>query len=207
MVPKNLDSRRVLCPSTKGAECKTRLESRTNLQGLTPCHVSLGFQVLPGNHEIEVDADNAEAFMAYRTRFRMPGEGSESTLNIQQGRPKNYGYDLKYSGGSSYYSMEIGLMHILCLNTYDTHSYILSKNASARGERPFKSPQQLFVEKDLNSIDREKTPFVLVFMHGPFHNHNEKHRHEDATTWMQSWAEPLFYIHRVNIVFAGHVHA
>ncbi len=151
-----------------------------------------------GNHEIEDDKTTKMSFLPYRNRFRMP-----STLKEVDGPyayfpdlPHHYyNLDLTYDGGSSYYSFSVGLAHFIVLNTYNTH-------LSGKG-----SPQYNFLKTDLESIDRSKTPWVFVFMHGPFYQSNEVHQDEHATLLLQSWAEPLFNQYHVDAVFAGHVHA
>ncbi len=42
-------------------------------------------------------------------------------------------------------------------------------------------------------VDRKVTPFVIVFMHGPFYNSNEAHHNEVATKAMKDWVEPILY--------------
>ena len=44
------------------------------------------------------------------------------------------------------------------LNTYDTHGGLSGDNAQRR-----------FAEADLAGVDRARTPFVLVFTHGPMY--------------------------------------
>jgi hypothetical protein len=57
-----------------------------------------------------------------------------------------YDFDFKYSGGSSYYSFDIGLAHFINLNVYDTRD----------------DSQLLWLENDLKSVDRAVTPWVRI---------------------------------------------
>lgn len=44
-------------------------------------------------------------------------------------------------------------------------------------------------------------------MHNPIYNSNVGHHRETTTLLLKKWAEPLFIKHKVDAVFAGHVHA
>jgi hypothetical protein len=151
----------------------------------------LPLAVLPGNHEIEMDAETYMPFSAYRARFRMPSQTPESIGPILGG-------DLLYEGGSSFYSFSMGLVHFVMLNNYNTHNALLNMDTD---------PQRLFLEADLASVDRATTPFVIVCMHNPLYNSNVGHHREVYTLMMKKWAEPLFIKYGVDAVFAGHVHA
>ena len=147
--------------------------------------------VLPGNHEIEMDAETYMPFAAYRHRFRMPSKLPETIGPVLGG-------DFLYEGGSSYYSLSVGLVHMVMLNNYNTHSALLNVDTD---------PQRLFLEKTLSGVDRAVTPFVIVCMHNPMYNSNLGHHHESFTTILRKWAEPLFIKYGVDAVFSGHVHA
>jgi hypothetical protein len=147
--------------------------------------------VLPGNHEIDFDAETSMPFGPYRHRFRMPSQLPEKIAPLLGG-------DFLYEGGSSYYSFSVGLLHVVMLNNYNTHGAFLDVNTD---------PQRLFLEGDLAKVDRNKTPFVIVCMHNPIYNSNMGHHHEPTTKMLQKWAEPIFIQYGVDAVFAGHVHA
>jgi hypothetical protein len=76
--------------------------------------------------------------------------------------------------------VQVGFVHILMLNTYDTHGGLSGDNAQRR-----------FAEADLAGVDRARTPFVLVFTHGPMYNNNAGHQDEPETMIMKAWLEPL----------------
>lgn len=166
-----------------------------------PVVSQLPLMVLPGNHEVEFDLNTNDVFNPYRNRFRMPG-GTEDYRRPSASvmRQKSYTWDLEYEGGSSYYSFDIGFLHVIALNTYTTTDTTLSDGT-------VKKTQQLWLEKDLAGVDRRKTPFIIVTMHGPLYNTNKLHQDEKATNTIKSWAEPLFNQYKVDAVFAGHVHA
>ena len=161
---------------------------------MEPLASRLPIMVLPGNHEIEMDNVTHEVFNHYRHRFVMPGTMPEiSAPATDLDRYHEYGMTMRYDGGSSYYSFEVGPIHIICLNSY----------ASSYPD----DMQETFLKSDLMSVDRTVTPFIVVMMHAPWYNTNEGHQNEIATKLMRQWAEPLMVEHDVSIAFAGHVHA
>ena len=95
------------------------------------------------------------------------------------------------SPSNTYWSMDMFGVHVVTLNSYA---------ALKKG-----STQQQWLWQDLQSVDRTKTPWVIVMMHVPLYNSNEKH-----------WGEQYFLLHQledvlynagVNLVISGHVHA
>lgn len=67
------------------------------------------------------------------------------------------------------------------------------------------SQQYTWLQSDLANIDRAKTPWVIVLLHAPWYNTNEAHQGEGES--MRQAMEELLYEARVDLVFAGHVHA
>lgn len=54
-------------------------------------------------------------------------------------------------------------------------------------------------------MDREKTPWLIVLMHAPLYNSNGVHYMEGES--MRAAFETWFVHFKVDMVFAGHVHA
>lgn len=54
-------------------------------------------------------------------------------------------------------------------------------------------------------VDRNKTPWLIALIHAPWYNTNEAHQKEGED--MRQAMETLLYGARVDVVFAGHVHA
>ena len=69
------------------------------------------------------------------------------------------------------------------------------------------SAQYNWLKNDLNKIDRKKTPWLIVIVHAPWYNSNTAHQGEYESYGMKSSMEDLLFKARVDIVFAGHVHA
>lgn len=164
------------------------------------------WMVGPGNHEIEFYeyADPVQSlFLSYENRYKMPSVKPaeygniliKSEVNPYTGRPYCAPsiFLAEYDYGNSFYSFEIGLSHIIYLNPY---------TRSDKGSNQY----NWFVE-DISSIDRLKTPWVIVVMHCPWYSSNKAHQAETQAVLMREHMEVLFLQHGVNLVFTGHVHA
>ncbi|PON42462.1 Acid phosphatase [Parasponia andersonii] len=69
------------------------------------------------------------------------------------------------------------------------------------------STQYKWLESDLSKVDRNKTPWIVVLIHAPWYNSNTAHQDEPESNDMKAAMEGLLYRARVDVVFAGHVHA
>lgn len=67
------------------------------------------------------------------------------------------------------------------------------------------TPQWMWLREELKQVDREKTPWLIVLMHIPIYNSNEAHFMEGES--MRAVFEEWFVKYKVDLVFAGHVHA
>lgn len=63
----------------------------------------------------------------------------------------------------------------------------------------------MWLQEELKRVDREKTPWLIVLMHVPIYNSNEAHYMEGES--MRAVYESWFVHYKVDVVFAGHVHA
>ncbi|XP_055811612.1 probable purple acid phosphatase 20 [Solanum dulcamara] len=99
------------------------------------------------------------------------------------------------SGSTSnlYYSFEVIGLHIIMLGSYTDFEP--------------ESAQYNWLKNDLNEVDRKKTPWLVVLVHAPWYNSNNAHQGEYESYGMKSSMEDLLFKARVDIVFAGHVHA
>lgn len=61
------------------------------------------------------------------------------------------------------------------------------------------------LQTDLSKVDRKRTPWLLVIFHVPWYNSNTAHQGEGSD--MMKTMEPLLYAAKVDLAFAGHVHA
>jgi hypothetical protein len=54
-------------------------------------------------------------------------------------------------------------------------------------------------------VDRTKTPWLIAILHAPWYNSNSAHQGEGDA--MMAAMESTLYAAKVDIMFAGHVHA
>nr|XP_043613517.1 probable purple acid phosphatase 20 [Erigeron canadensis] len=97
------------------------------------------------------------------------------------------------SNSNLYYSFEVVGVHVIMLGSYTDFGP--------------DSSQYKWLESDLKKVDRKRTPWLFVLVHAPWYNSNTAHQGEKESTDMRDSMETLLYNARVDIVFAGHVHA
>ncbi|OMO82166.1 hypothetical protein CCACVL1_12051 [Corchorus capsularis] len=100
-------------------------------------------------------------------------------------------YEESGSTSNLYYSFDVSGCHIIMLGSYTDFDQ--------------DSAQYKWLESDLGKVDRTKTPWVMVLLHAPWYNTNLAHKGEGES--MRKSMEDLLYKARVDVVFAGHVHA
>lgn len=102
-------------------------------------------------------------------------------------------YEESGSNSNLYYSFEISGVHVIMLGSYTDFES--------------DSDQYKWLQADLAKIDRRRTPWVFVLIHAPWYSTNEAHQGEYVSVGMKKAMEELLYKARVDVVFAGHVHA
>ncbi|URD79866.1 Calcineurin-like phosphoesterase [Musa troglodytarum] len=101
-------------------------------------------------------------------------------------------YDESGSASNLYYSFDVaGAVHVVMLGSYADF------NTS--------SSQYKWLVADLAKVDRRITPWLVALLHAPWYNTNLAHQGEGES--MRQAMESLLYRARVDVVFAGHVHA
>ncbi len=168
---------------------------------MEPVIATIPLMVAVGNHEIECDALTDMPFAAYESRFFMPNRINDAI--IQPVRKDEYDqrwgcatpsvFEGDYDYGNAFYSFERDLVKVIVLSSYSDTSV--------------HSNQYNFLWNELKSVDRTKTPWVMVMMHSPFYNTFDAHNNERQSLDMQASMESLFRDYGVNIVLSGHVHA
>ncbi|KAK8957685.1 putative purple acid phosphatase 20 [Platanthera zijinensis] len=96
--------------------------------------------------------------------------------------PSNLFYSFNAAGGA---------VHVIMLGSY--------------ADFGTQSDQFRWLRADLCSLDRAKTPWLIAVIHAPWYNSNEAHQGEGEA--MRNALEDVLYGARVDMVFAGHVHA
>lgn len=67
------------------------------------------------------------------------------------------------------------------------------------------SPQYKWLQNELLKVNRDETPWLIVLMHTPMYSSYVHHYMEGES--MRVVFEPWFVKYKVDVVFAGHVHA
>ncbi|KAH0916462.1 hypothetical protein HID58_030908 [Brassica napus] len=116
----------------------------------------------------------------YSMRFNMPGNSSEPT-GTKAPPTRNL-----------YYSYDVGSVHFV---------YISTETNFLRGGRQYE-----FVKRDLESVNREKTPFVVVQGHRPMYTTSNEVRDAMIRQKMVEHLEPLLVENDVTLALWGHVH-
>ncbi|KAJ6820980.1 putative purple acid phosphatase 20 [Iris pallida] len=101
-------------------------------------------------------------------------------------------YDASGSKSNLYYSFDVagGSVHVVMLGSYTGFGS--------------SSDQYRWLVEDLAKVDRNRT-WVVAVVHAPWYNTNKAHQGEGED--MMDAMEELLYAARVDVVFAGHVHA
>ncbi|GAM89545.1 hypothetical protein ANO11243_075840 [Dothideomycetidae sp. 11243] len=162
------------------------------------------YMVSPGNHESNCDNGGTKDktinvtyttsicpvgqlnFTGYINRFRMPS-------------PQSGGQ------GNFWYSYDHGMAHFVHIDTETDlgHGLIGPDEGSPEYSGPFGllNQQISWLQNDLASVDRKKTPWVIVLGHRPFYNSAG-----DTCTNCTAAFEPLFHQYDVDLYFCGHSH-
>lgn len=100
-------------------------------------------------------------------------------------------------GSDAWYSFDFGPVHFLFYSTENEFSV--------------ESPQYRFIEEDLKSVDRTRTPWVIVGGHRPIYV-SSTYQHwpdgdYDVAMALRLSLEPLFYKYKVDLTLHGHHHS
>ncbi|CAF3752081.1 unnamed protein product [Rotaria socialis] len=99
------------------------------------------------------------------------------------------------SNGNSlfWYSFDVGPVHIIYYST----------------EHDFRhtSPQYAWLEQDLRSVDRSRTPWIIVGSHRPMYASETDEPYDFTKIILQLSLEPLFYKYHVDVNLFAHKHS
>lgn len=179
---------------------------------MTPITTQKPFMVGPGNHEADCDVGGIKDpahnitytesicmpgqsnFTGYINRFRMPSAQSGGT-------------------GNFWYSFDHGMVHYIQLNTEtDLGQGHVGPDelggVSGMDSGPFGATENAqidWLEQDLASVDRTKTPWVIAAGHRPWYL---SYANVSKTIcWdCKDVFEPLFIQYGVDLVISGHSH-
>jgi hypothetical protein len=120
--------------------------------------------------------DTANGIVAISTQYRFAGMPF-------QGR----------KDGCMYFSYEVGPAHVISLASFYPGGFGGS------------SPLVQWLKGDLASINKQRTPWVLVSLHAPWYNSNTAHQGDGEG--MRQALEAMLVAGGVSAFFTGHVHA
>ncbi|XP_057948827.1 probable inactive purple acid phosphatase 2 [Malania oleifera] len=121
-----------------------------------------------------------ECGVPYSLKFNMPGNYSEPT-GTRAPATRNL-----------FYSFDMGVVHFV---------YISTETNFLPG-----SSQYNFIKQDLESVDRKRTPFVVVQGHRPMYTTSNEYRDTPIRVRLLKHLEPLFVKNNVTLALWGHVH-
>ena len=171
---------------------------------IEPLAKRLPWMVCAGNHEIEFNGtDYNGLYTAFEKRYKMPyikeaefGEvliASNINPNVNLPYCTPSVFQSEYNYGNSFYSFQAGSAHVIYLNPYSNTNET--------------SKQYSWLKKNLVTVNRNITSWIIIIMHCPWYSSNVNHYGDTQTVIMRQSMEKLFYEYNVNIVFSGHVHA
>ncbi|KAL1551110.1 putative inactive purple acid phosphatase 9 [Salvia divinorum] len=162
---------------------------------IEPVASKVPYMVCIGNHEYDwllqpwkPDWSNVvygkdgggECGVPYSLRLHMPGNSSEPT-GSRAPATRNL-----------YYSFDMGVVHFVY---FSTETNFLAG-----------STQYEFLKKDLESVNRTKTPYVVVQGHRPMYTTSHETRDRPFRERLQEHLEPLLVKNNVTLALWGHVH-
>ncbi|GLT30623.1 hypothetical protein SLA2020_054150 [Shorea laevis] len=110
-------------------------------------------------------------------------------------KPYTHRYHVPYRASNStapfWYSIKRASAYIIVLSSY-----------SAYGKY---TPQYQWLEQEFPKVNRTETPWLIVLLHSPWYNSYNYHYMEGES--MRVMFEKWFVKYKVDVVFAGHVHA
>ncbi|KAL6993494.1 Purple acid phosphatase 25 [Sarracenia purpurea var. burkii] len=110
-------------------------------------------------------------------------------------KPYSHRYHVPYKASEStsplWYSIKRASAYIIVLSSY-----------SAYGKY---TPQYNWLAQEFPKVNRAETPWLIVLLHSPWYNSNNYHYMEGES--MRVMFESWFVQNKVDLVFAGHVHA
>ncbi|KAJ9707794.1 hypothetical protein PVL29_000049 [Vitis rotundifolia] len=160
-----------------------------------PIASRLPYHVCIGNHEYDWPLQpwkpdwsstvygtdgGGECGVPYSLKFKMPGNSSELT-GTRAPATRNL-----------FYSFDTKAVHFV---------YISTETNFLPG-----SSQYDFIKQDLESVDRKKTPFVVVQGHRPMYTTSNELTDAPLRERMLKYLEPLFVKNNVTLALWGHVH-
>ena len=100
--------------------------------------------------------------------------------------------DIRNGNQPWWYSFEYGLVHFSILSSEHNFTYA--------------SPQYIWLENDLKSVNHSRTPWLILILHRPIYSSQRFIPDFEVTTHLRVALEELLYYNKVDLVIAGHHH-
>jgi acid phosphatase type 7 len=163
---------------------------------IEPVASEIPYMVGIGNHEYCYESGGAnDPSGAGATNGFHPLEGNYGRdSNGECGVPTNKRFIMPNNGNNVFWwSTEMGLTH---------QTQISSEHDYTPGSVMYK-----WLENDLKSVDREKTPWLFLHLHRPLYTSEAFASDNKVSLFMRKQLEPLLAKYKVDAVFSGHYHA
>ncbi|RZC77569.1 hypothetical protein C5167_001739 [Papaver somniferum] len=160
---------------------------------IEPVASKVPYHVCIGNHEYDWPLQpwkpewasygkdgGGECGVPYSLKFNMPGNSSSPT-GTRAPATRNL-----------FYSFDSGVVHFVYMST--------ETNFLPGGD------QYNFIKHDLETVNRKKTPFIVVQGHRPMYTTSNENRDAPLRNRMLEHYEPLFVKNKVTLAMWGHVH-
>ena len=163
---------------------------------ITPVSAYVPYMASIGNHEYDhTTGGNKDPSHAKGTGFHPVWGNYGDDSSGECGVPMRYRFHMPDNGNNIFwYSFDYGLTHIIQMST--EHDYM-------RG-----SDQHEWIVKDLESVDRKKTPYIIVTGHRPMYTSEQPYESDFLVAqFIQSALEDVFFKYKVDLGLYGHYHA
>ena len=162
---------------------------------IEPCASLAPYMISIGNHEYDHLVGGA------KDPSHAPGEGFHPKWGNygydsggECGVPTFYRFHMPDTGNSIWwYSYDYGLAHFTVFST--EHNFTAG------------APLHQWLEHDLKSVDREKTPWLIAVGHRSMYSSEKYPADYELILGMQRALEDMFYEHQVDLAVWGHYHA
>lgn len=124
--------------------------------------------------------------------------GQDNTLSFT----KRYRTPAGGNASRQYYSLDIGLLHVVFVQGYCPELSSASAPNVCLGAG---SAQRAWLIADFAARDTARTPWTVVIVHQPWHNSNEAHSIAREGVWIADALEDL--VQGADLILSGHVHA
>ncbi|DBA00425.1 TPA: hypothetical protein N0F65_012956 [Lagenidium giganteum] len=157
---------------------------------------SMPYMVSVGNHEYDYLAYTSHdpSGVSHHDRFAPPEANFGSDSHGECGVPISRRFHMPDNGnGVFWYSYEAGLAH---------HTVISAEHNFTAGSKLFE-----WLNNDLRSVNRTRTPWVALHLHRPMYCSQEVYEDFKFSRFIRHHLEPVLAHYRVDLVFSGHYHS